>query len=132
VEKIDWQRFDEFMKDIDWAFDLPVGKEVRRFPLTDISHDENTLYIDIAVAGFGKNDIDIEIEGDTLVISGSQEQEDTNREYTQRHISVSSFERKIKLNPDFVNGDIQARYNNGLLNIEISRKEKPKQLIEIQ
>jgi len=127
-----WDDLSEVFKDIDWAFDLPVGKEPRRYPLTDISHDENTLFIDIAVAGFGKNDIDIEIEGDTLIISGSKEQDDVNRDYTQRHISVNSFERKIKLNPDFVNGDIQARYDNGLLNIEISRKEKPKQLIEIQ
>ena len=130
MEKIDLNGFGDFVKDIDWAFDLP--KDVRKYPLTDISHTENTLFIDLNIAGFDKNDIDLEVEGNTLIISGVIDRDDIDKTYTLKNITIGDFERKIKLHPDFVNGDIRAKYNNGLLNIEISRKEKPKQLIEIQ
>jgi len=123
----------DFLKDLDWIFDVPAGKEPKRYPLTDISYNEDTVFIDVAVAGFGPDDIDIELEGDTLIISGSRSESETKEEakYVQRHISNASFDRKIKLHPDFVDGDIKAAYKNGILSIKVSKKEKPKKLISI-
>lgn len=128
----------DFFRDLDWIFDVPAGKEPKRYPLTDISYNDDSVFIDIAVAGFGPDDIDVELQGDTLVITGTRnkdekrESEKDGLEYIQRHISTSSFTRKIKLHPDFVGGDIEASYKNGILSIKVSKKEKPKKLIEIK
>jgi len=124
----------DFFKDLDWIFDVPAGKEPKRYPLTDIGYTDNEVTVDVAVAGFGPEDIDIELEGDTLIISGTKSttNEKDDRKYVQKHISTSSFERKIKLHPDFVGGNIDASYKNGILNIVIPRKEKPKKIISIR
>jgi len=123
----------DLMKDLEWLLDVPAGKEPRRYPLTNISYDDNKVFVDVAVAGFGPDDIDIELEGDTLIITGekSEEKFDEDRQFVQKHISSESFERKIKLHPDFVSGDISATYKNGILGISITKKEKPKKLISI-
>lgn len=122
----------DFLKDLDFIFDVPAGKEPKRYPLTDISYNDEAVFIDIAVAGFGPNDIDIEQEGDTLIITGIQRTEDVEEVvYVQKHISNAEFERKIKLHTDFVDGYIKASYKNGILGIKVSKKEKPKKLIEI-
>ena len=109
------------------------GGKVNRYPLTDISIDKDeNVFIDIAVAGFGPNDIDIEMTGDTLVITGSKEIPDSDREYIQSFISTSDFERKIKLGEDHISGDIEASYNDGILSIKVTKAEIPKKLIPIR
>lgn len=124
----------DFFRDLDWLFDVPAGKEVRRYPLTDLSYDKNTVYVDIAVAGFSPDDIDIELEDNTLVIEGTRTSKENREdvEYIQKHISTSSFVRKVRLHPDFIGGDIEASYKDGILSIKVSKKEKPKRLIEIK
>ena len=124
----------DFFRDIEWLFDVPAGKEVRRYPLTDLSYDKNTVYVDIAVAGFGPDDIDIELENDTLIIEASESSKESRdgAEYIQKHISTSPFVRKVRLHPDFIGGDIEASYKDGILSIKVTKKEKPKKLIEIK
>jgi HSP20 family molecular chaperone IbpA len=130
-------RFNEdFFKDLDFWLDVPKGGSVARYPLTDISYDKEIgdVKVEIACAGFGKDDLDIELVGNTLVITGAKEevQEDKDTEYVQRHISTKSFERKVKLHQDYVGGEVQAEYKDGLLTIKVKRQEQPKQLIEIK
>jgi HSP20 family protein len=131
------QRFnDEFFKDLDWLFDVPSGKEPRRYPLTNLSVDKDTgtVTVEIACAGFGKEDIDVELVGDTLIITGTKEEKEVNEntEYIQKHISNQSFERKIRLHRDYIGGDFKAKYKDGLLTITVSPKEEHKKLIEIE
>jgi len=126
--------FDDFFKDFDWM--IPAGKEVRRYPLTNLYYDKKNekVIVEVAMAGFSKDDIEIEIDGDMLVISGTKEvvEKSEDIETIQEHISSASFERKIKLHKDFLDGDIEAEYKDGLLKVVVSRKEKPKKLIEIK
>ena len=126
--------FDDFFRDFDWL--VPTsGKEPRRFPLTDIVLlDNGDIEVDIALAGFSRDDIEIEQVGNTLVISGevSEKSEKKEKEVIQRHISKSSFERKIRLHDDYVGGDIEASFENGLLKIVVHKNEKDKKLIEIK
>jgi len=126
---------DDFFRDLDTLFDAPNGGTVQRYPLTDISYNKESgdLQVEIACAGFGRDDLDIELVGNTLIITGIKEEvENENIEYVQKHISTKSFERKIKLHQDYVGGEVQAEYNDGLLTIKVKRQEQPKQLIEIK
>lgn len=139
------ERFDEFgflndwLRDLDWVFEQPKNGKISRYPLTNLAVDKNgNIIVELALAGFDKDDIDIELIGDTLVITGeiSEEKEDQedqeNIEYIQRHISKAKFVRKIRLHKDYLNGDIKAEFDNGLLRIVVSKKEQPRKLIEIK
>ena len=127
------ENFFRDFRDLDWLLDEPKTGKISRYPLTDLSIDnDETVFVDIAVAGFGPEDIDIEMQGDILIITGSKEQPDSNSEYINRYISTSNFERKIKLGQDHLSGNIDASYENGILTVKITKSEKPRKLISIK
>ena len=117
-------------------FMTPRGlKEVPRYPLTDIAIDENeNLYIEVAVAGFSKEDITIDIKGDKLIIQGVYSDSDdlVDLKYVQRHISTKDFERIIKLNDVYIDGEVNASMEDGILSVIIQRKEPTKTSIAIK
>jgi len=120
--------------------DLFFGKsgltgEAPRYPLTNISTDEaGTAFIEIACAGFRKEWLTIEVQDSTIIVTGEWKGDDESTfKYHQKHISESSFTRKIKMHESYDLDCISVDYENGLLLIFIEPKKeiKPKtRLIE--
>jgi HSP20 family molecular chaperone IbpA len=78
------------------------------------------LRITLAVAGFGRDDIDVTVEENQLVIRGRQK-DDNDREYMHRGIAARQFQRAFVLADGMeVRG---ARLANGLLEIGLERPE---------
>ena len=81
---------------------------------------EDAYRITFAVAGFGENDLDVQVENNTLTVSGKVVQDNDAATYLYRGIAGRSFERKFELaNHIQVSG---ARFENGLLHIELKRE----------
>ena len=80
---------------------------------------ENDYRITVAVAGFGQDDLEIEVKQNVLTISGKRaEPEETN--YLYRGIAGRSFERRFQLADHVeVSG---ARLENGLLHVDLVRR----------
>ena len=117
--------------DLGWVNELP--KQAKRFPLTDIfvNEDENIL-IDIAVAGFAKENISIEMVGNTLVITGEYVSEGRDDlKVIQEFISKQNFERNIVLSENYVEGAIIATLDNGILSIGVTKNAQSKKTITI-
>ena len=94
---------------------------------------EDKYRITMAIAGFSKGDVTIEVLDNSLTISGKKPedtQDDTKREFLHKGISERSFERKFHLG-DHVNV-AAADLEHGLLNIELVREipeeKKPRQI----
>lgn len=121
--------------DLDWFLRPMSGSDkVARYPLTNIGIDsDETLHIEVAVAGFDKDDIEIELKGNYLIITGNiiipEEKEDIR--YIQEHISANTFSRRIVLNDVYLGGEIRANVSNGILTITIDPKEPVRKLIAI-
>ena len=105
-------------------------KQPPRYPLTDVSVDdgvneENTnLYIEVACAGFAKEDLLLEIVDDRIELSGTPKKElEGMFTYYQKHISRKPFVRIIKLDKNYVGGEVQAAYEDGLLLITIEKSK---------
>ena len=78
---------------------------------------DSTLRITLAVAGFFKDDLQITLEQNQLIIHGKQ-QEDPNRIYIHRGIAARQFHRKFVLAEGVsVAG---ADMDNGLLHIDLN------------
>ncbi|GJL95573.1 MAG: heat-shock protein Hsp20 [Hyphococcus sp.] len=108
----------------DRVFDLldAAGKaESTGYPPYNIERlDENDYRITLAVAGFGQEDLDIEIKENTLTVTGSRQEGDENREFLHQGIAGRSFERRFQLAEHVqVAG---ASLVNGLLNVELKRE----------
>jgi molecular chaperone IbpA len=127
----------DLFKDLEWMLESTETKKVRRYPLTNLGIDENeTLIIEVACAGFGVNDIDISTSGNELIIEGtnpkSEDAQKNEIEYFQKHISSENFKRIIRLGDEYIQGEIDAKYRNGILTISIKKNEPEKKLVEIK
>jgi len=107
-------------------------------PSVNIKETEDNFGVEVAAPGMDKKDFRIQLENNLLTISSQKEQEEENQYngYTRREFSYQSFQRSFILPKHVVNEDgIVARYENGLLQLVIPKKEEARQkgprLIEI-
>ena len=103
------------------------------FPPYNIRKEGDYNYvIELALAGFGKKDIEVEVADGTLSVRSVKENsEDESTVY--RGISSRRFERKFTMADDIVvNG---AKLENGMLTVELERvvpEEKKPRLIKVK
>ena len=80
---------------------------------------ENEYRISMAVAGFGENDLAIEVKENTLSIRG-EKQAEVDTTYLHRGIAGRSFERRFQLADHVVVKG--ASLENGLLHVDLVRE----------
>jgi molecular chaperone IbpA len=108
----------------DRLFDLlengAFGQTQENYPPFDlIKVDENQYRIDIAVAGFKPDEIDITAQQNVLIVSG-RKKDDDGASYVHRGIATRSFERRFALADHIqVHG---ADLKDGLLSIDLVRE----------
>ena len=97
---------------------------IERLPRDE--RDPERLRITLAVAGFTREQLDVSIEENQLVIRGRQ-QEDKTREYLHRGIAARQFQRTFVLADgiEVMGADLK----NGLLSIDLARPE-PERVIK--
>ena len=95
-------------------------------PKVDIIENEKAFELHVAVPGLSKEDFNIELNKNLLTISGerklSSEKKDTN--YHSIETQYGSFSRSFTL-PENVDAEkINAKYNNGILELMVPKDEK--------
>ena len=88
------------------------------FNIEQVSDD--AFRIELAVAGFKEEDLDIEFRQNTLTVSGRKAPSEDARKFLHRGIAERNFERRFSL-ADHVRVD-SAKLENGLLTIELVRE----------
>jgi molecular chaperone IbpA len=87
--------------------------------------------ITMAVAGFQRSEIDLELEGDSLKVVGRKEREEQTKSYLHRGIAARNFEHRFQL-AEHVKV-VSASLDAGLLNIELAREVpeamKPRKIV---
>jgi HSP20 family protein len=112
---------------------LAVGNFV---PAVDIYEDEHKLLLKLEVPGIRQEDIDVRLENQTLTVRGERKFEAEEKEENFHRIErrFGSFVRSFTLPVTVDTNSIAARYDAGVLSIQLAKKEaaKPKQVkIEI-
>jgi len=93
-----------------------------KYPLTNIYEEDSKVYMEIAVAGFSKDEITIAMQNDNLVIKGVSLKEDTStRNYLKKDIAMRNFEKSFNLLTPVES--INATYVDGILHIELIPKQ---------
>ena len=89
------------------------------YPVYNIVLREENIYdLEIALAGWSREDIQVVTERNVLTVSARRSGEDS-REYTHKGISTRSFARNWQLSDDAVVDGV--KYENGLLVITIKK-----------
>lgn len=100
-------------------------------PSTNISEDDNGFTIELAVPGLNKEDFNIKVEKDQLIVSSEKKTEenesDEKRKYTKREFNYSAFRKSFHINEKIDSENIDARYENGVLSLRLNKKEEAKE-----
>ena len=107
-----------------------TDKMVARVPAVNISESPDNFHIELAAPGLKKQDFKISIDENVLNISVEQQAEkaDNNRKYNKREYSYSSFVRSFSLPEMADHNRIEAAYEDGVLKIDIAKREEAKTL----
>lgn len=98
---------------------------------------EDRFILEMLIPGFNKEDIEISLDDFKITVKTKKEEEneiEQNSDYTLKEFEINSFERTYSLpkNSDLEN--IESKYKNGILKIEIlkiKKKNKKEKTIKI-
>jgi HSP20 family protein len=93
----------------------------------DVSEKPDSIHVQLEAPGLDKDDIDIDVQGRQLIVTGrkSYESERTEGAMVISERAFGHFQRVVPL-PDLVTTDAaQAKYRNGVLDIELPRRSPP-------
>jgi len=101
-------------------------------PAVNIKETPEEYIIEMAAAGMKKSDFNINVERNVITISSEKTienvEDNKDENYTRKEFSYESFERSFVL-PEAANrDDIKASYKDGVLKVEIPKKEEAKLL----
>jgi len=112
---------------MDEFFNEAIADRTSTFtPNINISETEDQFSIEVEIPGMKKEDININVENNTLTISGERKQksEEDGRRFHRVETNYGAFERSFQL-PDHIDDEsIEASYENGLLQINMGKSEE--------
>ncbi len=124
--------FDDFFsRDLSYWKNANFSDTNTTIPTVNIKETNDHYEVEVAAPGMTKKDFRIELNGNLLTISSeknSPAQVQEGQKYLQQEFSYQSFQRRFELEKEVVDVEkIQAKYENGLLQLMIPKKEQAKQ-----
>lgn len=98
-------------------------------PKVNIKETGDAYVVEMAVPGLKKSDFQIDLDNHVLSISTEMKEENEQKEdnYTRREFGYSSFKRTFTLPDSVDDSKIDAKYEDGILNIHLPKREEAKQ-----
>jgi HSP20 family protein len=120
----------ELLNSILKNMDVETQNEERDFdfaPAVNTREDENAYYIEADLPGVKKEDINVDIQEDRIVISGEKKLNDEVKadDYYKVESYYGKFKRSFTLPEDADRDKIKASSENGVLEIEIPKRKVP-------
>jgi molecular chaperone IbpA len=122
--------FDNIFNELERLVDGTTPTRNTSFPPHNIIKlDDNRYVVEMAVAGFGQDEVDVEIHDGTLIVKG-EKKDQTEVDYLYRGIATRSFTKSIRLSESIeVRG---AQFKDGILRIAleniIPEHKKPRKI----
>jgi HSP20 family protein len=114
--------FDAFMHP-QWMSDMGMG-QMGGIKLDLVEKDKNYI-VYAEIPGFKKEDIDIEVDGHTVTISADTQrsvEHKSGENYIMRERHVGRIERSFTLEHFVDEGEVEAKYSDGVLEITLPKK----------
>ena len=123
-----YNMFDDFFND------LPMLSNASDMKI-DVKETDKEYLIDAELPGMKKDNINIDVEENQLIISAYQEeQEEKNEENFIHRERVFSSQRRAVYLPNIDDEGISAKYSDGILSVTVTKRntDKKKKQIKIQ
>jgi len=105
-------------------------------PATNVFETENEFKIEVLLPGFAKEDVQLNVHNNLLTIKVDNGKEEKSEEYkyVHREFGTFNFEKQYKLPKSADAEKIEAKFENGILHINLPKKEEalPKAPVDIK
>ena len=99
-------------------------------PYNIIKTGDETFSIELAVAGFKKDELSIQLKDNTLTIKGESNSKNSNGDYLHKNIARRSFSKDFTLAENIEIGD--AEFEDGVLSVSLTHnipeEQRPKEI----
>ncbi len=104
------------------------GRDTAVVPAVNICETPDHFQIELAAPGLVKEDFKINLERNLLSISVEKEQQNQQqgKNFSRREFSYTSFVRSFTLPESADENNIEAKYNDGILLLQIAKREEAK------
>ncbi len=112
----------------DGDFDIPSYRLGVNVPSVNVSETPKEFLLELAAPGLERKDFNVEVENHSLIISAEKKEEkkEIEGDFTRKEYSYDSFSRTFALPENVKEGNIDAKYENGILKVSIPKmKETP-------
>lgn len=98
------------------------------YPLLDISETDENVIVKAELPGIDPKEVDISIADNNLTIKGEKKEEadEKGKHFHRVERSYGRFSRTINLPKSVSTDNVKAEYKNGILEINIPKKEEAK------
>ena len=116
----------------DFFDDNFFNKKEKNLMKTDIKEKKDKYVIEMDLPGFEKENIKLELNNGYLTISGKQENkiDEEEEKYVHKERFYGECTRSFFVGDNIKEEDIDAEFKNGILKIDIPKKEEQKELPE--
>ena len=122
----DWFDFPDF-RDLDKGERKLYGRHADRLMKTDVHEADDHYEVDIDLPGFKKDDLHLELKDGYLTVSASKEQETEKKgKALRKERFEGAMQRTYFVGKELTEEDIKAKFEHGVLNLTIPKKEAPK------
>ena len=129
-----WRPFDDLTNlhhDVDRAFgrvlgDSPVTSGGSWLPAAEATSGSDGWMLRMALPGIAPKDVNVEVQGDVLTVSGERSVKDEHGDRHLSEIGYGRFERRFTLPEDVATDQVTATFEHGMLELTLPVAESTK------
>lgn len=118
----------ELFNDLPVSFGKSIREDLLQFPPANIVEKSDLYRIELSAPGMEKTDFNVKLDDKILTISAEKKTETAveNEKVIRKEFGYKSFRRSFTLDDKIEAGKISAKYENGILILELPKKEEVK------
>ena len=126
------KNFDGLMKDLFNEIPASFGKTFREdvlgFPPVNIVESNTAYHLEVAAPGLEKTDFTLKLDGNILIVSATKNEgvKDETLKNIRKEFRYKGFKRSFTLDEKIDAANIAAKYENGILKVDLPKKEETK------
>jgi HSP20 family protein len=119
---------EDFLNDLPKSFKDDFAGNATPFVPVNIMETKNAFQLEVVAPGLDKNDFNVSVEKNILTVSGEKKNEvkDENDKQVRKEYHFRSFKRSFTLDETINAEKIEATYTNGVLTLNLPKKEEVK------
>lgn len=113
-----------------WNYDIQDSISLQpktEFPKVNVAETDESYEVEVALAGFEKEDISMELKDNHLYIMANKKEEssteDVDKKYLTREISSRSFRRVLNFKEKVVENDVECSFKDGTVKCILKKDE---------